>query len=138
MAPGVSAAAPGHPRPIAVGEPCILKGGADVRWLDLPAAEGERAGHEDNCHERRAAVAAVSEEEIARSGLFQPRTFEVAESREQPVVATEAFVREELVVRKSVEERVETIDEIVRHTEVEVERLAARPGAHPADGMEVS
>jgi stress response protein YsnF len=43
--------------------------------------------------------------------------------REEAVVSKQAFVREELIVKKTIERRVEQIDETVRRTEVETERL---------------
>jgi uncharacterized protein (TIGR02271 family) len=53
--------------------------------------------------------------------LFQERTIEATESAEEAVVAKEARVVEELVVRKEAEERVQTVQDTVRRTEVEVE-----------------
>jgi len=53
--------------------------------------------------------------------LFRERTIEATESAEEAVVAKEARVVEELVVRKEADERVETVQDKVRRTEVEVE-----------------
>jgi uncharacterized protein (TIGR02271 family) len=53
--------------------------------------------------------------------LLQERTIEVTESAEQAVIGKEARVTEEVVVSKSSDERVENIDDTVRHTRVEVE-----------------
>jgi len=53
--------------------------------------------------------------------LFQERTIEATESSEEAVVAKEARVVEEVVVRKEAEERVQTVQDTVRRTEVEVE-----------------
>lgn len=53
---------------------------------------------------------------------FREREIEATETREVPVVSKEARVREELVLHKSVEERDETIQDKVRHTEVREER----------------
>jgi uncharacterized protein (TIGR02271 family) len=53
--------------------------------------------------------------------VFQERTIEVEERAEQAVVSKEARVKEELVVKKDVEERTETVSDTVRRTEVEVE-----------------
>lgn len=58
------------------------------------------------------------------SALFRDRDVEVRECDEEAVVAKEAIVKEELIVRKSVDERVEKIDDTVRRTEVDVEELA--------------
>jgi len=53
--------------------------------------------------------------------LFQERTIEATESAEEAVVAKEARVVEELVVRKEAEEHVQTVQDKVRRTEVEIE-----------------
>jgi stress response protein YsnF len=52
---------------------------------------------------------------------FQERTIEMEEHREEPVVSKEARVKEELVVKRDVEQRTETVSDTVRSTEVEVE-----------------
>jgi stress response protein YsnF len=48
---------------------------------------------------------------------------EITQMREEAVLTKESFVREELVVKKTVEKRVEQIRDTVRRTAVEVERL---------------
>jgi len=53
--------------------------------------------------------------------LFQERTIEAVETAEEAVVAKEARVKEELVVRKEAEDRVQTVQDKVRRTEVEIE-----------------
>jgi uncharacterized protein (TIGR02271 family) len=53
--------------------------------------------------------------------LFRERTIEAEEKAEEAVVAKEARVKEELVVKKGVEQRTETVSDKVRRTEVEVE-----------------
>jgi hypothetical protein len=55
------------------------------------------------------------------SDAFQERNIEMTETAEEAVVAKEAQVREELVVRKTAEEHVEKIDDTVRRTEVDVD-----------------
>ncbi len=57
----------------------------------------------------------------ADEALFAERTIEATETSEEAVVAKEARVVEELVVRKDAEERVQTVRDTVRRTEVEVE-----------------
>ena len=52
---------------------------------------------------------------------FGERTIEATERAEEAVIAKEARVTEEVSLRKSAEERTETIRDSVRHTEVEVE-----------------
>jgi stress response protein YsnF len=66
----------------------------------------------------------VSGSRLAGAGddaLFQERTIEMEERAEEPVVSKEARVKEELVVRKEVDQRAETVSDTVRSTEVEVE-----------------
>jgi stress response protein YsnF len=52
---------------------------------------------------------------------FQERSIEVEERGEEAVVSKQARVKEELVVRKDVEQRTETVSDTVRKTEVDVE-----------------
>jgi uncharacterized protein (TIGR02271 family) len=52
---------------------------------------------------------------------FQERTIEMEAKSEEAVVSKEARVREELVVKKDVEQRTQTVSDTVRSTEVEVE-----------------
>jgi len=52
---------------------------------------------------------------------FQERTIDVEERSEEPVVSKATRVKEELVVKKGVEQRTETVSDTVRSTEVEVE-----------------
>ena len=57
----------------------------------------------------------------AGDDAFRERTVEATESAEEVVVAKEARVTEEVMVRKTAEERTETVSDTVRRTEVEVE-----------------
>jgi uncharacterized protein (TIGR02271 family) len=53
---------------------------------------------------------------------FREREIEATETREEPVIAKDVRVREELVMHKSTEERDETVRDTVRRTEVKEER----------------
>jgi uncharacterized protein (TIGR02271 family) len=64
--------------------------------------------------------------------LFREQTIEVSERGEEAVVAKDAVVTEEVVVRKSADERTENIDETVRRTEVDVDDTRTRPGSPAA------
>jgi len=57
----------------------------------------------------------------ADEALFGERVIEATEVSEEAVVAKEVRVTEEVVLRKGTEERVETVHDTVRRTEVEVE-----------------
>ncbi len=77
---------------------------------------------EENVHvERRPVTDATRTGTGSGDALFQERTIEMDETREEAVVSKEARVTEELVVSKDVEQRTETISDTVRSTEVEVE-----------------
>jgi uncharacterized protein (TIGR02271 family) len=52
---------------------------------------------------------------------FQERTIEVEERDEEAVVSKETRIKEEIAIRKDVEQRTETISDTVRSTEVDVE-----------------
>jgi stress response protein YsnF len=71
--------------------------------------------------ERRAATGDMRTGSVGNENLFQERTIEVEERGEEAVVSKEARVTEELVVRKDVEQRTQTVSDTVRKTEVEVE-----------------
>jgi uncharacterized protein (TIGR02271 family) len=57
----------------------------------------------------------------AGDNLFRERTIEAEERAEEAVVAKEARVKEELVLKKDASQRTETISDKLRHTEIEVE-----------------
>ena len=64
---------------------------------------------------------------------FHDRTIEAVEHTEVPVVSKEMRVKEEIGIRKDVENRTETVSDKVRHTEVEVEdeRTASGQAVQP-------
>jgi uncharacterized protein (TIGR02271 family) len=63
---------------------------------------------------------------------FQERSVDVTTHREEPVVAKEARVKDEIVVRKEADERTETVRDNVRRSEVEVEDDRADETAVPS------
>jgi len=71
--------------------------------------------------DNRASERRLSDAEVQSGGLFTDRVIEIAAMREEPVVTKFAVVREEVIVRKRVQERTETVRDTVRHTEVEVD-----------------
>ncbi|MBI0539466.1 DUF2382 domain-containing protein [Roseomonas sp. KE2513] len=60
--------------------------------------------------------------------VFRERVIDATEHAEQAVVAKEARVVEEVVIRKNVTERTETVHDTVRHTEVEVDDTTGTKG----------
>ena len=61
------------------------------------------------------------------ANLFEGRVIELTETVEDVVVGKETRVVEEITVHKQAGERVEIVNDTVRHTEVEVEQVAVPP-----------
>jgi uncharacterized protein (TIGR02271 family) len=70
----------------------------------------------------------------AGDGLLQERTIEISERGEEAVVAKDAVVTEEVVVRKTADERVESVEETLRRTEVEIDDTRTDSGSEPNIG----
>jgi stress response protein YsnF len=68
----------------------------------------------------------------ADEALFAERTIEATETDEEAVVSKTAHVTGEVVLSKTAEERVETVRDTVRRTEVEVEDARTTAGDVPA------
>jgi uncharacterized protein (TIGR02271 family) len=77
---------------------------------------------EERVHvERRPATGAMHAGSVGNENLFRERTIEMEERGEEAVVSKDTRVTEELVVRKDVDQRTQTVSDTVRKTEVEVE-----------------
>jgi len=102
-----------------VGKRTVQRGGVHVRTyvVETPVEEAVTLRDETVHIERRA----IDPNRPADAAAFQERTIEVSETDEVPVVGKDVRVREELVIRKDVEERAQTVSDTVRRTEVEVE-----------------
>lgn len=112
----------------------VERGGARVRSFTREREAEEQVTLRDE-HvevESRPADRVLTLDEAQAAGLLKDRVIEVSEMREEPVVTKSAVVREEIILKKNVTERVETIRDTVRHTEVEVEEL---PGERSALGL---
>jgi stress response protein YsnF len=88
-----------------------------TRVIETPVEEEVRLREERVNVERRPADRPVEPGDEA----FRERTVEVAERREEPVVAKSARVKEEVAVRKDRTERTERVTERARRTDVQVE-----------------
>ena len=104
---------------LAVGKRDVSHGRVRIRSyvVETPVSEPVNLRQEHVEVERRPADRTISGAEDA----FRERTIEMEEHSEEAIVSKEARVKEELVVRKDVEQRTETISDTVRSTEVEVE-----------------
>ena len=109
---------------IRVGKRQVERGGVRARSyvVETPVHEQVSLREEHVQVERRPVNQPLTGAALASGDLLQERTLEMTETAEEAVVAKEARVVEEVVLRKDVNERVETVDDTVRHTEVDVDR----------------
>jgi len=107
-----------------VGKREVRRGGVRVytRTTERPVEEQVNLREERATVERRPVDRPVSD---ADSAAFQDKTIEVRETVEEPVVSKTARVVEEVLIGKEVRERTETVGDIVRRTDVEVEQLSS-------------
>ncbi len=112
-----------------VGKREVARGGARVRSYieEVPVHEQVNLREEHVSVERRPVDQMISSADLDRGDLLQERNIEMTETAEEAVIGKEARVREELVVRKTAEERQEEVNDTVRRTEVEVDE--GRTGA---------
>jgi len=118
-----------------VGKREVNKGTVRVhsRTVEEPVHENVRLRQEhvrverERVEEPTTPVAAGSPRDLLRE-----KTVEVTETAEEPVVGKEAVVKEHVRVTKTADERLEQVDDTVRHTEVDVED--DRAGAIPPAG----
>ena len=105
-----------------VGKREVERGGVRVRSYvtETPVHEQLRLRNERVDVERRSVDQPLS---AAEGDAFRERTVEMTARGEEAMVAKEARVVEEVVVRKTADEEVRDIDETVRRTDVEVDDL---------------
>ena len=107
-----------------VGSRQVRRGGVRLytRVTERPVEETVRLRDEEVHVERRPVDRPATEADFAAA---KEGTLEVTETDEEAVIAKQARVVEEVVVRKAQEERTETVRDTVRRTEVEVEPVGA-------------
>ena len=106
-----------------IGKREVNRGGARVRSYvrDVPVHEQVSLREEHVSVERRPVDQKIASADLDSGDLLRDRTIEMTETAEEAVVAKQARVREEMVVKKTAEQHVEQIDDTVRRTEVEVD-----------------
>jgi uncharacterized protein (TIGR02271 family) len=106
-----------------VGKREVNRGGVRVRAyaVEEPVRDEVRLREEHIDIERRPVNQPITSA-AAAADLLKDRTIEMTETAEEAVVAKEARVKEELVVRKRADEQVRKIDNTVRHTEIDLDR----------------
>jgi len=102
-----------------VGKREVDRGSVRVRSyiVEEPVHEEVSLRDEHVVVERRPATGAELQ---AGDVPLQERTIEMSERGEEPIVAKDAIVKEEVVVRRTEDERVESVDDTVRRTEVDI------------------
>jgi uncharacterized protein (TIGR02271 family) len=118
-----------------VGKREVSRGGARIRTYvrEVPVHEQVSLREEHVSVERVPVNQQLRSGDLDGGNAFQDRTIEMTETAEEAVVAKQAQVKEELVVRKTAEEHVETIDDTVRRTEVEVDEGGSSSGRPAMD-----
>ena len=118
-----------------VGKREVERGGARVRSYvtETPVSEQINLREEHVSVERRPVEGQSGEAELG-GDMFKDREISMTETAEEAVVDKEARVREELVVRKTAEEHSETVQDNVRHTEVEIDEGVRETAGRSAFG----
>ena len=118
---------------LVVGKRDVDRGGVRVRSYVTEQAVHEQVRLRDESInvERRP----VSRDVTDADDAFRERSFEMTETDEEAVVGKKARVVEEVVVRKTADERVEDINETVRRTDVDVDSIAASEGSSLSDRL---
>jgi uncharacterized protein (TIGR02271 family) len=86
--------------------------------VETPVQEQVNLRQERVSLERRAVDRPVTG---ADEALFRDRTIDAEERSEEAVISKDARVKEEVVVKKNVEDRTQTVQDTVRRTEVDVD-----------------
>jgi len=105
-----------------VGKREVERGGARIytHVTEKPVQDEVRLREEHVTIDRRPADRPATEQDMA---TFREGAYEVPETREETVVAKKPRVVEEVVIGKEAGERVETIHDTVRRTDVDVEPM---------------
>ena len=111
-----------------IGKRAVRRGGIRVytRVLERPVEESVALREEHATIERRPVNRSATDADLAG---MREGTIEVTETAEEPVVAKEARVVEEIAVGKEATQRTETVRGTVRKTDVQVEKVGERASA---------
>ncbi len=112
-----------------VGKREVNRGGARVRSYvrETPVHEQVSLRDEHVSVERRPVNEPIDQAELQSGDLLRDREIEMTETHEEAMVAKQARVTEEVVVRKTADQHVEQVDDTVRRTEVDIEEGSTRP-----------
>ena len=110
-----------------VGKREVNRGGARVRSYveEKPVRESVNLRQEHVNVERRPVDRRVPTSDLDKGDLLRERNVEMTETAEKPVVGKEARVKEEVVLRKTADQRKEDVEDTVRRTDVDIEKVKA-------------
>jgi uncharacterized protein (TIGR02271 family) len=113
-----------------VGKREVERGGASIHSHveETPVSEQVNLREEHVSVERRPVIETepLSGSDLDRTSLLQDQEIDMRATGEEAVVAKQAHVNEELIVRKTETDRTENIQDTVRHTEVDVDEGSSR------------
>ena len=130
---------PVYEEQLRVGKREVNRGSVRVRSYVVETPVQQQVNlHEEHIDVERRPVDRPVTTADAGDGAFRERTIEVTATAEEAVIAKETRVKEEVVLRKEGQDRMQTVSDTVRHTEVKVDddRSATSvppPSAIPTD-----
>ena len=106
---------------LSVGKRLVNRGGTRIRRfvVETPVEQQVTLHDEKVVLERHA----VTDARPVSTADFSEKTIEMTESAEEAVVSKQAFVKEEISLRKQATERVETVRDTVRSEDIDVEQV---------------
>ena len=106
-----------------IGKREVSRGGAKVRSYirEVPVQEQVMLREEHVSVERRPVTDTSRTADLNDDDLLRERNIDMTATAEEAVVSREARVTEEVVVRKTAEERLENVQDTVRRTEVDID-----------------
>jgi len=107
-----------------VGKREVNRGGAHVRSYvqETPVSEQVNLREENVSVERRPVDERLSSKDLSESDLLRERSIDMRATGEEAVIGKDARVKEELVVKKTADNRTENVQDTVRHTEVDIDK----------------
>lgn len=120
-----------------IGKRAVEGGGVRVRTRieEVPVNEQVTLREETVSVQRRPVDRAVTDADIAS---MHDETFELRETDEEAVVSKQARVVEEVVIKKDVEDRTETVTDSVRRTKVDVDEMTGQTRTSEVSTTDVS
>jgi uncharacterized protein (TIGR02271 family) len=112
---------------INVGKRLVQEGATRIRrFVTETPVEVQVTLHEEHARVLRRAI---TDPNCVRNLDWTDKTIEIAETAEEPVVTKSVHIAEEVVIQREGIDRVKTVRDMVRHQEVQVERIPSADSA---------